>query len=282
MNLYPRPFGILMAVLVSFSTVWGCAQQVANQSENTCRSTAIVSVPSRPTVASATDLTQCGVLEAEYGFGRQWPGGGLHRDDLTGGFRFGLTPKIDLHLVSSDYLSLVDSAATRRGFGDTWAGIKYRLLVQGKVRPSLGVFYQAKIPSASESLGLGSGKVDHALAFLLSKDVWRIHFDFNVIPTFVGRPIGGVDHTVGLALATWIPVARKLTLVVEPYGYTAVNQNTPGFSCVMAGLSYQLKPRFGLDTGVDAGMMHGAPHKRVYVGMTYAVGSIYSWMVSER
>ena len=41
-----------------------------------CVGTAPVSVTSRPTVTNATDPTQCGVVELEYGLERQWPGDG--------------------------------------------------------------------------------------------------------------------------------------------------------------------------------------------------------------
>ena len=46
----------------------------------------------------------------------------------------------------------------------------------------------------------------------------------------------------------------------------------------MLGVSYQLRSRCYLDTGIDAGVTHGAPQKRVYVGVTYAVANIYSWL----
>jgi hypothetical protein len=254
-----------------------------SSTESHCSETTVLSVPSRPTIASATDPTQCGVVEAEYGFERQWPGGGVHRDDLTGGLRMGLTPNMDLHWASGAYLNVADSSGTQRGFGDTWLGVKYRFLLQTRKRPSLGVFYQAKVPSGDSALGLGSGQVDHAIAFLVSKDIHPFHFDFNVILSLVGRTVGGgFDHNVGFAWATWLPVSKKLTLVAEPYGYSALNQSTAGFSSVMAGVSYQLRPRCFLDTGIDVGIMHGAPNKRVYVGATYAVANVYSFLTPAR
>ena len=70
------------------------------ESESTCRSSNVVSVPSRPTVTNATDTTQCGVVEFEYGLERQWPGGGANRDDLSGGLRLGLTHSLDFHWSS--------------------------------------------------------------------------------------------------------------------------------------------------------------------------------------
>ncbi|HUA14144.1 MAG TPA: transporter [Verrucomicrobiae bacterium] len=272
-----RAFARFLLALSLSGFVCGSAAQQAGNNESPCLASKIVSVPNRPTVASATDTTQCGTLEAEYGTERQWLGGGAHRGDLTGGLRLGLTPNLDLHWASGDYLSFDGMPGSESGFGDTWLGLKYRYLTQTRARPSLGIFYTAKIPTASAAYGLGSGRFDHSLALLVSKDIHPFHFDFNVIPQLVGRPAAaGYDHNVGLALANWLPLTRRFSLVAEPYGYTALNAGTPAFSSLMLGGTYQLNPRVVLDTGVDAGMTHGAPQKRVYVGATCALANVYA------
>lgn len=247
--------------------------------ESSCFNSRFASVPSRPTVTSATDTTQCGVVELEYGLERQWPGGGANRDDLTGGLRFGLTPKLDFHWSSSEFVHLMNADGDRTGYGDNWLGLRYRFLGQTKRRPSLGMFYQAKVPSASFALGLGSGEVDHSISFLASKDVRKLHFDFNLIQLLAGRPtVTGFDHNTGFALATWLPLAKRLSGVVEPYGYTSLNQFTPGFASTTIGFNYKVQPHLYLDGGLDVGVTHDAPHKRVFVGVTYAMTNLYSWM----
>src|ERR1700741_992012 len=76
------------------------AQTQPESAETSCQSSTVVSVPSRPTASNGADTTQGGVVEAEFGFERQWPGAGAHRDDLSGGLRLGLTPRLDLHWSS--------------------------------------------------------------------------------------------------------------------------------------------------------------------------------------
>ena len=246
--------------------------------QESCTSAA-ASVPSRPTVTSATDTTQCGVVEVEYGLERQWPGGGAHRDDLTGGLRFGLTSRLDFHWSSSDFLHIMDGSGNRTGFGDTWLGLRYRFLKQTKRRPSFGVFYAAKLPSASVALGLGTGQVDHSISFLASKDVHRLHFDFNLIELVAGRAdASGFDHDSGFALASWLTVTRHLNLVFEPYGYTQLNAMTPAFASAMIGGNYRVGRRLYLDSGLDLGVTSAAPSERVFIGITYAIGNAYSWM----
>jgi hypothetical protein len=217
------------------------------------------------------------VVEAEYGFERQWPGGGAHRDDFSGGLRLGLTPHLDFHWASGDFYNIVDEAGTRTGFGDTWLGLKYHFLAQTRLRPSLGIFYQAKVPTADVTKEIGSGEVDHAISFLVSKDISRFHFDFNLSPLLAGRHGSpGVDHNTGLALSFSVPLTRRLSLVGEGYGYTSLNDQTPAIASVMAGATYQLHPRLVLDAGIDTGATPAAPPERVYVGVTYAMANLYS------
>lgn len=263
-------------------SVAALAQETA-ANEPSCRSNTFVSVPSRPTVTSATETTQCGVAELEYGLERQWPGSGTHRDDLAGGLRFGILPNLDFHWSSAAFLHVMDSDGDRTGFGDTWLGVKYRVLNQTRLRPSLSFFYQAKVPSASVVEGLGSGRVDHSFSFLASKELHRIHFDFNVIQLLAGKETGsGFDHDTGFALSSAFPLNKRLGLVTEGYGYTSLNASVPSFAAVMGALTYAVTPRFVLDAGVDFGATHDAPHKRVWVGVTYAMANLYSWFRPAR
>src|ERR1700693_189717 len=196
--MHIRPCFLLTFVVTFLGAAMTVAQETSSSAENTCTSSSVISVPSRPTVTSATDTTQCGVVELEYGLERQWPGGGANRDDLSGGLRLGLTHNLDFHWSSSDFLHIMDGDGNRTGFGDTWLGLRYRFLGQTKHRPSLGLFYTAKVPSASTLLGLGSGQVDHSISFLASKDLHRLHFDFNLIELLAGRPTAsGFDHDTG-------------------------------------------------------------------------------------
>ena len=259
------------------------AQAAANSTESGCLNSHVVSVPSRPTVTNATDPTQCGVVEVEYGYDHQWLAEDKHHDDLAGGLRFGLTPNLDFHWFSASLFSVADAGGSRSGFGDTWLGLKYRFVTQTKRRPSFAVFYAAKIPSASYLKGLGSGEVDHSVSFLASKDISRLHLDFNLIELIAGRPVApGNDHSTGFALASWLTLTRHLALVVEPYGYTQLNQSTGAFASMMAGCNFKVGGRTYLDAGVDFGMTHEAADKRAYVGATYALANVYTLIKPRR
>ena len=269
---------------LAFAVLFCAALALAEDStERSCTSSSIVSVPSRPTVSNSTDTTQCGVTEVEYGLGREWSGGADKRDDLSGGLRLGITHNLDFHWSSSDFLHVADEDGNRTGFGDTWLGLKYRFLEQTRHTPSAGLFYQAKIPSANVALGLGSGQVDHAISLLISKDIHPLHLDFNVTPLFAGRPANlGFDHDLGFALSAAAPLSKRFGTVIEGYGYTALNSTNPAFASTMLGFTWQVQPRLILDTGLDVGVTSGAPQRRVFIGVTYAIANVYSWMPPRR
>lgn len=67
-----KPFIVLTLVVLFFGATLTRAQEPSSSPETPCISSSVISVPSRPTVASATDTTQCGVVELEYGLERQW------------------------------------------------------------------------------------------------------------------------------------------------------------------------------------------------------------------
>src|SRR5579864_3472928 len=109
-----RQFGVFVKLSLLLWAFSACAhtqdaqtQQAASSSETSCFSSTIASVPSRPTVSNATDTTQCGVAELEYGLERIGLNSDTHQTDVSGGLRFGLTPRLDFHWASADFLSLV-------------------------------------------------------------------------------------------------------------------------------------------------------------------------------
>lgn len=272
---------IILATVISLPSHFAVGQEEA-ASETGCANTEVVSVPSRPSFSNGAATTQCGVLEVEYGWNQQWSGAGVQQDSLGGGLRLGLTPKLDFHWSSDTFSQLQDGAAKERGFGDTWLGFKYRFLDASKHRPALGILYLAKIPSASESKGLGSGQADHAISFLASRDLRQLHFDFNAIEYLAGSASAhSLDRCTQFALTASMPLRGRLAGVVEGYGASNLNSDNPAFASTMAGLTYEVNPRLVLDAGLDVGVTHDAPHKRAYAGVTYAIGNAYAWLRSR-
>lgn len=228
-------------------------------------------------MTNGADPTQCGVLELEYGGERSWMGNS-HGSQFSGGIRVGITPYLDFHWTAGDFLQIADVDGDHRGYGDNWLGFSSRYLTQTTTRPSLGVMYMGKLPTGDPDRQLGSGEVDHVLSFLVSKDVQRFHFDFNVSPQWTGVAHDSQDRNVALSMAAMIPLTKRFTFVLEPYGQTAMNPATPAFGSLMTGGSFQVNPRFYLDGGFDTGLSAGASGSRLFFGFTVAVANVYSWV----
>ena len=272
--------GLLFCMVCGAILVCTSRAQESGAEENpACFDTVVVTVPSRPSFSNGTATTQCGVAEVEYGWNHQWPGGRARQDSLGGGLRFGITPKLDFHWSSDSFLNVFDGEKAERGFGDTWLGLKYRFYEGSRRVPALAILYLAKIPSASENKGLGTGQADHAVSLLASKDIAFVHFDLNLIEFIGGRNTRpGVDHCSQFALSASSPVKGRLGAILEGYGATELSSDSPSFASSMLGLTYQVNRRMVFDGGIDVGLMHGAPRQRVFVGITYAIKNMYAWL----
>ena len=266
-------------VCAMFAPLLFCASPAGAQiigRQTGCFADNIQSNPNRPTVANPADITQYGVLELEYGWDHGWPATGQRFTDAGGLLKFGLLCNIELRWTTTTFLSQTDPTSTQSGFGDNWIGPQILIYRQTRRVPSIAASYAVKIPSASLMKGLGSGRVDHQLTLLVSKDVLGIHFDFNASAFLVGRQgTTGLDHNAQFNLAFSHTLYKTLQVQGEFYGNTQLNPATPGFSSGLAALVWLITPRLEIDAGLDTGMSHFAPRRRIFAGFTYSFANLY-------
>ena len=236
----------------------------------------IVSNPNRPTVSNPADVTQYGVLEVEYGWARAWPGAGNRSDLFEGLFRFGLLCDLELRWTTDTFIGMTDSGRRQRGLGDNWTGFQYRFHRQSPRLPSMAFTYALKEATASPEKGLGSGRPDHFLGYLASKDIHEFHGDFNVNYLLAGRARApGHDRNAQFALAVSHALKGPFGITGELYGNTRLNDDHPAFGSTLCVVNYNVNPRLTLDVAIDVGLTSGAPRKRLLAGVTYALGQIY-------
>ena len=243
-----------------------------------CAAEQVETRATRPNFSSATDTTLCGVVEADYGWARQWPGAGIHQNFLSSALRFGIAPRMDFRWGSDNHISQRAGGVTLQGSGDNWLGVRYRFFDQKKNFPALGFSYTIKVPTANPAKGAGSGLVDHALALLVSKDFGKYHCDFNAVGSLTGDQ-GGLAKSTVLALAVFHPVVRRLTALAEVRGGSQPNGSR--FASGLGGLSYAVNRRFVLDTSFEPGLTSNTLRSRLQVGVTYALGNLYSGLVAK-
>ena len=237
----------------------------------------IVANPNRPTVADPADITQFGVLEVEYGFDHVIDRGAGHENNLVGLFKFAATCKLEIRWGTDSLLRQTSGDKTVTGLGDNRIGFQYRFHRQSRATPTLAFSYALKLPSASVAKGLGTGKYDHQLKFLASKDILGVHFDFNTSYFFLGRPVGGgTDQNAEMNLAFSHPIYKKLQFTGEFYGDTQFNTGAPATANGLWAFTYEVTPRLIVDAGIDHGLTASTPFNcRFFVGVTYSIADLY-------
>jgi hypothetical protein len=172
-------------------------------------------------------------------------------------FGFGVTDWLELAIKPSVLYQDDQEASPRRvaGVGD--------LVLEGKAqlpfKPfalDLALVPSLKIPTASESRGLGTGKVDAGVVFVVSKeftDTRKLHF--NVGYTTVGKDsdVQLQDQLfIGLAGETSIPglAEERLQFVAEVFGTTAEQDGGPGDIQGHMGVRYLVVASLILDAAI--------------------------------
>jgi hypothetical protein len=269
----------LRFAVVTFAACFAVSRLAVGQwmgTQTRCYADSIAANPNRPTVANPADITQYGVLELEYGWDRLWREEGVRQTSVGGLLKFGMLCDVELRWNTTSFLSQTDASGTHRSLGANWLGAQIRVYRQTKWVPALAFAYAIKIPSASTKDSLGTGRADHALTFLASKDIARFHFDFNFSQFLIGRPnLSGFDKNQQLNLAFSHVIRNRLQFTGEFYGDTRLNQTTPGFASSLWALTYTVAPRLVIDSGFEAGLTSGGPRRHAFVGATYSIANLY-------
>lgn len=237
----------------------------------------IVANPNRPTVANPADITQYGVLEVEYGYNHVAAQHEERDNNLVGLLKFAATCNFEIRWNSNTLLRQTIGGTTQTGFGDHSFGFQYRFAHQKKTVPSMAIAYALEFPTASVAKGLGTGKYDHQMQFLASKDFGGSHFDFNTSYFFFGRrAAGGTDQNAEMNLTFSHTLHKKLAFQAEFYGDYRFNNGAPAYADGLWALTYTVKPRLVLDAGIDHGLTSTAPFRKTYfVGVTYSILDVY-------
>lgn len=224
----------------------------------------ITSVPNRPTVSTTAQPVQVGVLETEWGVDAA-----SSHQDLNGLLKFGVTTNLELRFANNPITA--DSGSY--GFGDVSAGFKYRITSDHDHQPSIALMYMFKAPTAGSILG--SGYPDNSLALLVSKDLGKHHFDYNLIGNLLGTGHGGLDHDFIHALAWSYPVRGHWGLDAELSGVTPSSAGLPGSAQFILSATYTARPRLVFDIGMMGRLTGPIPRTMFMAGVTYSVADLY-------
>lgn len=223
----------------------------------------ITAVPNRPTVSTTAQPVQLGVLETEWGVDAA-----SSHQDLNGLFKFGATTNLELRFANNPITA--DSGS--HGYGDVSAGFKYRFTSDHDHQPSIALMYMFKAPTAGNILG--SGYPDNSFTLLVSKDLGKHHFDYNLIGNLLGTQNGWDPNFIN-ALAWSHPVLGNWGADVEMSGVTRSSAGVPGSAQFILSGTYTARPRLVFDIGMMGRVTGPIPRAMFMAGVTYSIGEFY-------
>jgi hypothetical protein len=226
--------------------------------------------PQRPTISFDTYTTPEDAVELEAGLSID-PG---DRFAVPALLKYGVGPRTEFFLGGFPFLSVDQGSVDESGIGDGLVGFRHRLADETDESPSSAFQIATKVPTASESKGLGTGEVDLYMAAMAEK-----HFGYYGVNGFyqlgiLGDPGGSgsdLQHTFAVqgtrpAWEEWTPFGELAFL------WTPEQDDERLF--LTGGTYYLVSEEVTLDFGVRLGLTEDAPDFALLVGLTWALGSL--------
>lgn len=231
--------------------------------------------PQRPTVSSNTSTTAPGTVELETGVYLD-PSTNL---DTPNVLKFGVGKGSEAFIGFSPYRSTELPGDDGEGIGDVTIGWRQRFLEQHRDHPSLAWTVGAKLPTADEDEGLGSGELDvfgGLIASYADKEFTATGFAQLAL---LGEPDGsGVDHQTNLALALDRPVGGGAGVFGELNLALTPERDNEALFTILGG-TWSPTPGLVFDTGILVGLNDDAPDFALVFGLTRNLGRIAGWAI---
>jgi hypothetical protein len=222
----------------------------------------------RPLTTDHAETVEKGNIELEVGFD------GSRQDNHDREFHptltlvFGLIDKLEFAIETGYFFLHPEEGKKENGLGDTELKLKYQLVDEKEWIPAFAMSGILKLPTASESEGLGSGQTDFEMNAIFTKVFTkRWCFHFNLGYTFIGED--HADNELSYSLAARFLVTEKWAWVGEMVGRNNLNGrkgDDPLSSLV--GTYYSFNDSITWDAAIEIGMSKAAPDFRITTGLT--------------
>jgi len=181
---------------------------------------------------------------------------------------YGLFERMDVGAGSAYLFVDPNEGKNENGLGDTEVKVKYHFIDQKDWIPHFALSGTLKIPTASESKGLGSGKMDFNVNTIFTWNLserWQLYSNLGY--TFIGEH--HVDNECNYSVAVQFALSKEWALVGEGVGVNNFNghKSDDPFSGLF-GIQYMLSDNLVWDAGVEIGMNKAAPDFRFTTGLT--------------
>jgi hypothetical protein len=173
---------------------------------------------------------------------------------------------------------LVTASETTNTFDDVVVATKVRLLSETPTRPSAGIRFGMKLPTASEESGIGLGTNDFFASFLLAKTVQSVRIVGNGGIGVFTDPTRGDHHNhevlYGISFARAVSNAMEVVGEITGHASTAGSDEPPGTDSRGA---FRLGARYTMGMlRLDAGLLVGLTARDPSVGFTTGFTYVFS------
>ncbi len=181
---------------------------------------------------------------------------------------YGLLQRMDVGVGSAYCFVHPKDRENESGFGDTEIKLKYRPLDEKDWRPAIAVLGNVKLPTASQSKGLGTGRTDFSLIAIATKTLSkRVVLHLNLGYTFVGER--GTNNELIYSAAVQFILSNEWALVGEIIGVNNFNgRHGDDPLSGLIGTYYLITDKTIWDAGVEIGMNKAGPDFRITTGLT--------------
>ncbi len=163
------------------------------------------------------------------------------------------------------------------GFENADLGTKYLLVKETGGLPAVALSFEAALPTASRSGGLGTGQFDYEFLMRTQKTWGRFTLFANLGFTVIGEPhVGGTiesQKNVWFASTAQVFAINKRTnLLSEVYFETAKDPGIPSQLAVNVGIDRELAKDFRLQAAAGTslrGAQRGGPDFHLYAGFEW-------------
>lgn len=163
------------------------------------------------------------------------------------------------------------------GFGDAVIGTKYQFVKETPTRPGIAASFELKVPTGSESKGLGTGEFDYDIRLRAQKTWGWFTAIGNAGYTFLTDPeFGGVETTKeNVWLFTFgqeYQVAKRTKLLSEIYYITRDEPDAPNRLAANIGFKQKIFKDLTFHGSVGKSIREanrGGPDLRAYVGIKW-------------
>jgi cobalt/nickel transport protein len=181
---------------------------------------------------------------------------------------YGLLGRMDFGIGSGYIFFHSKEDKKENGIADVELKLKYRWIDEKDWRPAFAMTGTFKLPTASQSRGLGSGQTDFGINTILTKNLSKkLVLHLNLGYTFIGED--HVDNELNYSMAAQFILTEKWALVGELVGVNNLDgrHGDDPFSGLI-GTYYLITDKIIWDAGLGIGMSKAAPDFRLTTGLT--------------